>query len=86
MKSSIHRLPVFSAGERNGSLGYRVLSASPKGFHFAVQNRAIFTVDRHVLQCYKPLKDKLFGGESPNELPKSSTRVRPQTCLAGQAC
>src|SRR5207245_8914877 len=43
-----------------------------------------FVVDTCVLRCYKPLKDKLFGGESPNELQKS--RVRPQTCLAGQAC
>jgi len=44
-----------------------------------------FVVDTCVLQCYKPHKDKLFGGESPNELYKQS-RVRPQTCLAGQAC
>ena len=44
-----------------------------------------FTVDTCVLRCYKPQKDKLFGGESPNELQKQS-RVRPQTCLAGQAC
>src|SRR5882724_13541539 len=43
-----------------------------------------FTVDTCVLRCYKPQKDKLFGGESPNELQKQS-RVRPQTCLAGQA-
>jgi len=26
------------------------------------------TVDTRVLQCYKPKKDKLFGGESPNGL------------------
>ena len=44
-----------------------------------------FVVDTCVLRCYKPQKDKLFGGESPNELYKQS-RVRPQTCLAGQAC
>jgi hypothetical protein len=43
-----------------------------------------FTVDTCVLRCYKPQKDKLFGGESPNELQKQS-RVRPQPCLAGQA-
>src|SRR6267154_2279565 len=30
-----------------------------------------FTVDRCVLRCYKPQKDKLFGGESPNELHKA---------------
>jgi hypothetical protein len=30
-----------------------------------------FTVDTCVLRCYKTLKDKLFGGESPNELPRA---------------
>jgi hypothetical protein len=38
-----------------------------------------------ISECYKPQKDKLFGGESPNELQKQS-RVRPQSCLAGQVC
>jgi hypothetical protein len=33
--------------------------------------RPFFTVDRCVPQCYKPQKDKLFGGESPNELPSA---------------
>ena len=30
-----------------------------------------FTVDTYVPRCYKPQKDKLFGGESPNELPSA---------------
>ena len=30
-----------------------------------------FTVDTCVFRCYKPQKDKLFGGESPNELPSA---------------
>jgi hypothetical protein len=30
-----------------------------------------FTVDTCVPRCYKPQKDKLFGGESPNELPSA---------------
>jgi hypothetical protein len=53
----------------------------------AFSNRSVcfFAVDTCVLRCYKPQKDKLFGGESPNELQKQS-RVRPQTCLAGQGC
>jgi hypothetical protein len=29
---------------------------------------AFFAVDMRVLRCYKPQKDKLFGGESPIEL------------------
>jgi len=37
----------------------------------AVQNGEIFAVDRSALRCYKPLKDKLFGGESPIELLKA---------------
>src|SRR5258708_3852546 len=32
---------------------------------------ALFTVDTCVLRCYKTQKDKLFGGESPNELRKA---------------
>ena len=32
---------------------------------------ALFTVDTCVLRCYKTQKDKLFGGESPNELHKA---------------
>jgi len=39
-----------------------------------------------IFGCYKPEKGKLFGGESPNELQKKQSRVRPQSCLAGQAC
>jgi hypothetical protein len=27
-----------------------------------------FAVDTRVSRCYKPLNDKFFGGESPNEL------------------
>ena len=30
-----------------------------------------FAVDRCVVRCYKPQKDKPFGGESPNELPRA---------------
>jgi len=52
----------------------------------AVQNWEIFAVDSRDLGCYKPLKDKLFGGESPVGTTERSTRVRLQTCLAGQAC
>jgi hypothetical protein len=33
----------------------------------AVQNGEIFAVDRSASRCYKPLKDKLSGGESPIE-------------------
>ena len=51
-----------------------------------VQNWVIFNVDTYLLRCYKPLKEKLFGGESPYRIAKSNPRVRPQTCLAGQAC
>jgi hypothetical protein len=36
--------------------------------HFSNRSTAFFTVDTRVLRCYKPQKDKLFGGESPNEL------------------
>ena len=49
------------------------------------RERGFFVVDMDISGCYKARKDKLFGGESPNELQKQS-RVRPQTCLAGQAC
>jgi len=36
---------------------------------FFIDSFTFFIVDTCVLQCYKPQKDKLFGGESPNELP-----------------
>jgi hypothetical protein len=52
---------------------------------FLLPGRLFFAVDRDISGCYKAQKDKLFGGESPNELQKQS-RVRPQTCLAGQGC
>jgi len=59
-------------------VGSRVESKLPR-------ERGFFVVDTDISGCYKARKDKLFGGESPNELQKQS-RVRPQTCLAGQAC
>jgi hypothetical protein len=34
----------------------------------SVRPMLFFTVDTCVLRCYKPQKDKLFGGESPIEL------------------
>ncbi len=37
-----------------------------------VQNGEIFAVDSSALRCYKPLKDKLSGGESPIELLKAA--------------
>ena len=37
----------------------------------AVGHGEIFAVDRSALRCYKPLKDKLSGGESPIELLKA---------------
>jgi hypothetical protein len=37
----------------------------------AALNGEIFAVDRSALRCYKPLKDKLSGGESPIELLKA---------------
>jgi hypothetical protein len=32
----------------------------------------IFDIDTGGLRCYKPLKEKLFGGESPIELLKAT--------------
>jgi hypothetical protein len=38
---------------------------------FLIDSFTFFVVDTCVLQCYNPQKDKLFGGESPNELQKN---------------
>ena len=62
----------------------RARGFSSREFKLA-RERGFFVVDTDISGCYKARKDKLFGGESPNELQKQS-RVRPQTCLAGQAC
>lgn len=42
-----------------------------------------FVVDTCVLQCYKPQKDKLFGGESPNELHKVASEAADLPGRAG---
>jgi CheY-like chemotaxis protein len=39
--------------------------------YFSGLSIPFFAVDTYVSRCYKPQKDKLFGGESPIELPKA---------------
>ena len=43
----------------------------PPAVEAKVQNGVFFAIDTRVLRCYKTLKEKLFGGESPIELPKA---------------
>ena len=41
---------------------------NPQFSPFSAKYCCFLTVDTRVLRCYKPEKDKLFGGESPNGL------------------
>jgi hypothetical protein len=58
----LHRSDIRSLARGAGSS-----EISGEGQRFSHRS-VFFTVDTCVSRCYKPLKDKLFGGESPNEL------------------
>jgi hypothetical protein len=49
---------------------FAILREAEEGRAFP-RDLSLFYVDRCVPRCYKPQKDKLFGGESPNELPSA---------------
>jgi hypothetical protein len=86
--SSLNRFTGGRSGQLagHGRAGVSPIELSVFAIGITAQNWTIFAIDTCALRCYKPLKEKLFGGESPIELLTSNTRVRPQTCLAGQAC
>ncbi len=76
MSHSNKESPAFRRGE-SSTLSTSVTAAashqgqSSNGRATSGRDISFFIVDTCVSRCYKPQKDKLFGGESPNELPSA---------------